>query len=196
MLERFRGLQTKLLTPLARWLVRAGARPNWITWLGTITVSLAALLCFPAGWLWQGAIAVAVCSSLDMVDGHMARESGPTRWGAFLDSSLDRVADAAILGGIAWHFGAHGSPVWAVATVVALVAAQLTSYVRARAEAVGASASSGIVTRADRVALAVLGTFLSGLGAPWALEITVAVLCLGGIATVIQRFAEVRAQLV
>ena len=169
--------------------------PDAVTWIGALVTSAAALVCFPNGWLWQGALIVAFGSLADMLDGHMAAERGPTRWGAFLDSSLDRVADASILGGIAWWFGIHHSPVWAVLSIVGLVAAQLTSYVRARAEAVDISAKSGWITRADRVALCVLGTFLAGVGVPFALEITVAILCVGGVATVIQRFREVRAQL-
>lgn len=196
MLERLRPLQGRLLRPAAACLVQWGLAPDIVTWFGTIAVSLVALVCFPLGWLWQGALAVAVLSVTDMLDGHMARAM-PERdrqWGAFLDSSLDRVADAALIGGLAWHLGITGRPVWTVCAIVALVAAQVTSYVKARAEAVGLTADVGVVTRADRVALVVAGAFLAGVGVPWALEIAVALLALGGTVTVAQRFADVRRQ--
>ncbi|NLE96464.1 MAG: CDP-alcohol phosphatidyltransferase family protein, partial [Propionibacterium sp.] len=117
------------------------------------------------------------------------------RWGAFLDASLDRVADAAILGGLAWHLALTGHRLWAVLAIVGLVLAQLTSYTKARAEAVGASADVGVVTRADRLALAVVGTFLAGIGVPWALEVAVALLAVGGGVTVVQRLWHVHRQI-
>ncbi|MDO5676936.1 MAG: CDP-alcohol phosphatidyltransferase family protein [Propionibacteriaceae bacterium] len=196
MLERFRELQARVLVPVARALLRAGLSPIQVTWFGTISVVAASLICFPQGWLWQGAIITLLLSASDMIDGHMAREAGRvTRWGSFLDSSLDRVADAAIIGGLAWHLGLTGGPWWAAVAVLALVAALLTSYLKARAEAVGATADSGIITRADRVALALVGALLAGLGVPYALEAAMVVLALGGVWTVVQRFAEVHHQL-
>lgn len=197
MLERFRGLQEIVLGPVGRFLVRRGISPDVVTWTGALLVTVVALVCFPSGWLWQGAVLVAVLSCSDMIDGHMARglPDRDRRWGAFLDSSLDRVADAGIIGGLAWYLALAGDVVWAAMAVFALVLAQLTSYLRARAEAVGAAASSGVVTRADRVALAVLGALLAGVGVPFALEVAMALLVLGGGTTVVQRFAEVHRQL-
>lgn len=197
MLERFRHLQARLMGPAADVLLRWGVSPDVVTWAGTVLVTVAALVCFPNGWLWQGALAVAVLAGGDLLDGEMARRmpGRDRRWGAFLDSSLDRVADAAILGGLAWYLALNQVTLWAVLAVAALVLAQLTSYLRARAEAVGAEARRGVVTRADRVALALLGALLAGLGVPFALEVAVALLVLGGAVTVVQRFAEVRHQL-
>lgn len=197
MLDRLRSTQTRLLRPLARWLVGLGVRPDAVTWLGALAVVSAALICFPNGWLWQGALLTMVASVSDMLDGHMARElpDRDQRWGNFLDASLDRIADAAILGGLAWHLALDGRTIWAVLMVVALVFAQVTSYVKARAEAVGATADVGVVTRADRIALACLGALLSGLGVPFALETTAALLLAGGVVTVVQRFVTVHRQL-
>lgn len=198
MLDRFRHLQAIVLRPIAHLLVRLGISPDAVTWFGTISVTLAALIYFPNGWLWQGGLLVALLSCSDMIDGHMAREhpSRDRRWGSFLDASLDRVADAAILGALAWYLALNGEAIWAVLAVAALVAAQLTSYLKARAEAVGASADVGVVTRADRVVLAVFGTVLEGVGVPFALEIVVALLLVGGGITVVQRFVAVHRQLV
>lgn len=197
MLERLRHIQAVVMRPIARWLVARGVAPDVVTWFGTISVTAAALVCFPAGWLWQGALLVAVLSCSDMIDGHMARAMAgrDRRWGSFLDSSLDRVADAAILGGLAWYLALERDPLWAVLAVAALAAAQLTSYVKARAEAVGLSADVGIITRADRVALAVVGALLAGLGVPLALELVIVLLLVGGVVTVVQRFVAVRRQL-
>lgn len=197
MLERFRGAQAVLLRPVARLLLRLGVGPDAVTWFGAVSVTLAALVCFPNGWLWQGALLVALLSCSDMIDGHMARErpEQDRRFGSFLDASLDRVADAAVLGGLAWHLGLTRGAGLAAVAVAALVMAQLTSYLKARAEAVGATADVGVVTRADRVALAVAGALLAGLGVPYALEAAVALLAVGGTITVVQRFVAVHRQL-
>ncbi len=196
MLERLRGVQAIVMRPLARLLLRVGVTPDAVTWFGALSVTVVALVCFPMGWLWQGAVAIAILSCSDMIDGHMAREIGPSsRWGSFLDASLDRIADAGVLGALAWYLGLHAGPRWAVVAIAALAAAQMTSYVKARAEAVGCSADMGIITRADRIALALLGALLAGLGVPLALEVTMAVLAVGGTVTIIQRIAGVRRQL-
>lgn len=196
MLERLRGVQTVVLRPLARLLLRLGIHPDAITWFGAITVTGTALVCFGAGWLWQGAIAVAVLSFSDLIDGQMARESGRvSQWGGFLDSSLDRIADAGLLGGLAWHLGVRAGAAWAAVAVAALVAAQLTSYVKARAQSVGCHADVGIITRPDRIVVALLGALLAGVGVPYALESAMVFLLGGGCVTVIQRVVTVRRQL-
>lgn len=197
MLERLRGTQALVMRPLARFLLRLGIGPDAVTWFGTLSVTVVALVCFPLGWLWQGAVAIAVLSSSDMIDGHMARESGaPTRWGSFLDSSLDRLADAAVIGGISLFLGISGRWwVWPTLAVVALVLAEITSYVKARAEAVGCTADAGPLTRADRIALCLVGTLAAGLGVGWALPVLVVLLCLGGAITVVRRMREVSDQL-
>lgn len=196
MLERLRGVHAVVLRPVVRLLLRFGVHPDAVTWFGAITVTVTALVCFSAGWLWQGALAVAVLSISDMLDGQMARESGlSSRWGGFLDSSLDRIADAGVLGGLAWHLGVRVGAAWAAVAVAALVAAQLTSYVKARAEGLGCRASVGVVTRPDRIVLALLGALLAGLGVPYALEGAMLLLLVGGTVTVGQRLVAVRRQL-
>ncbi|OYO10517.1 CDP-diacylglycerol--glycerol-3-phosphate 3-phosphatidyltransferase [Enemella evansiae] len=198
MLERFRGVQAVVMKPLARALLRAGIGPDAVTWFGTVSVAVVALVCFPLGWLWQGAVLVAVFSCTDMIDGHMAREVGrPSRWGSFLDSTLDRFSDAALFGGIAVYLLlSHAWWGWLAAALLGLVTAQATSYVKARAEAVDCHADAGPLTRADRVALLVLGTLLAGLGVPHALEVMLVALAAGGLLTVVRRMREVRRQLV
>lgn len=196
MLERLRDTLAVVLRPVARLLLGWGITPNAVTWAGALSATAVALICFPQGWLWQGAVALAVLAFSDMLDGHMARELGPpTRWGAFLDASLDRLADAGILGGIAWWLGLHAGAGWAAVAVWALVAAQATSYVKARAEAVGCGANVGLVTRPDRIVIALAGALLAGLGVPYALPAAMLILAVGGTITVAQRIVTVYRQL-
>jgi CDP-diacylglycerol--glycerol-3-phosphate 3-phosphatidyltransferase len=119
--------------------------------------------------------------------------SGP--WGNFLDASLDRIADGAIFGSVAF-WAASNDQMWLTAgALIALVAGQVTSYTKARAEAVGADANVGLVERAERLMAILAALFLAGLGVPWVLDIVVWALAVLGIATVIQRVFHVRKQL-
>ena len=196
MLERFRPAGGALIGPLADLLVRRGVHPDVVTWVGTGLTVAAALVCFPQGWLWQGALLVGAFACLDMLDGQVARRSGrASEWGAFLDSTLDRVADGAVLAAIAWYFAqSPSSLVWAAITLWALIAGEVTSYVKARAEALGRTADGGLATRSDRLAIVVVGALLAGLGFGPALSFAVVLLALASTVTVIQRMAKVRAQ--
>lgn len=186
----------RLLTPPARLLIRLGVSPDTVTWVGTIVVVVVALSCFPRGWLWQGALVVLVVAVADMMDGQMARLSGrSSTWGAFLDSTLDRFGDAAVFGGILLYFaGREHSVLWAGVTLIALVTGQVTSYVRARAEALSFDAKGGLAARADRLVIVLVGAALSGLGLPYALQIAVGLLAVLGAVTVGQRMDRVRRQ--
>lgn len=201
MLERFRGVWTKVIAPIAALFVRLGISPDVITVVGTLGVCVGALVCFPNGWLWQGVIVITLFVFADMVDGQMARSSGTTsNWGAFLDSSLDRLGDGAVFGGIVLYFVGHhanqqsDSTLWASVTLWALVLGQLTSYVRARAESLGFTTKGGLAARADRLLIILMGALLTGFGVPFALQIAVVLLALGSSITVVQRIAQVRRQ--
>ncbi|MCW2801926.1 MAG: phosphatidylinositol synthase [Propionibacteriaceae bacterium] len=196
MLERFRVRWAKILTPIARFLLRHGVSPDLVTVIGTAGVVVGALLCFPLGWLWQGVLVVTLFVFSDMIDGQMAKMSGrASLWGAFLDSSLDRFGDAAVFGGLLlWFAGPRDSVLWAGVTLAALVVGQLTSYVKARAESLGFTCRGGLAARADRLLLILVGAMLAGLGVPYVLEIAVSALALGGVITVGQRIAQVYRQ--
>ncbi|MBA8794941.1 CDP-diacylglycerol--glycerol-3-phosphate 3-phosphatidyltransferase [Friedmanniella endophytica] len=203
MLERFRGAWTAVIAPIAAFFVRRNVSPDVITVVGTVGVCVGALVCFPNGWLWQGVVVITLFVFADMVDGQMARSTGrSSRWGAFLDSSLDRLGDGAVFGGIVLFFvGRHAvdhpyPTVWAAVALWALVLGQLTSYVKARAESLNFTTVGGLAARADRLLVILLGAFLAGLGVPWALEIAVTLLALGSSVTVVQRIAQVRRQAV
>lgn len=198
MLERFRGLSAAVLGPLVRLLLRLGVSPDLVTVLGTVGVVASALICFPQGWLWQGALIVTFFVLSDMLDGQMAKVSGSaSNWGAFLDSSSDRLGDAAVFGGILLYFTYEDhSTLWTAVALAGLVFGQWTSYVKARAESLGFSCSGGLAARADRLVIILAGALLAGFGVPYVLQIAVLVLAVTSMITVLQRIAQVRRQAV
>jgi CDP-diacylglycerol--glycerol-3-phosphate 3-phosphatidyltransferase len=196
MLERFRDAWAAILSPIARVLVRAGVSPDLVTVLGTAGVVITALVCFPQGWIWQGVLILTPIVFSDMLDGQMAKiTNSATKWGAFLDSTADRLGDAAVFGGILLFFVyQQNSTLWAGVTLIALVFGQLTSYVKARAESLGFTCTGGLAARADRMVIILVGAFIADLGVPYLLEVVVSALALAGIITVGQRIAQVRRQ--
>jgi CDP-diacylglycerol---glycerol-3-phosphate 3-phosphatidyltransferase len=196
MLERFRGLSATLLAPVARFLIKAGVSPDLVTILGTLGVAVGALVCFPQGWLWQGVVVVTIFVVSDMVDGQMAKiTNSASPWGAFLDSTSDRLGDAAVFGGILLYFVyERDSALWAGIALAGLVFGQWTSYVKARAESLGFTCSGGLAARADRLVIILAGTLLAGLGIPYVLEVAVSLLALASMITVLQRIAQVHKQ--
>lgn len=196
MLERFRGLSAAMLGPIARLLIRLGVSPDLVTIAGTAGVVLGSLICFPQGWLWQGVAVVTVFVISDMIDGLMAKFTGTaSNWGAFLDSTSDRLGDAAVFGGILLYFSYdQDSTIWAAIALAGLVFGQWTSYVKARAESLGFTCSGGLAARADRLVIVLAGALLAGLGVPYVLEVAVAALAVASMITVLQRIEQVRRQ--
>ncbi|MFT4167479.1 MAG: CDP-alcohol phosphatidyltransferase family protein [Microlunatus sp.] len=196
MLERFRAGAARLLTPIALFLNRHGVSPDAVTAIGTFVVMVAALVCYPQGWLWQGTVVITVFVLADMIDGLMAKLSGTaSKWGAFLDSSLDRLGDGAVFGGLLLYFAYdQQQPVWAGMSLAALIFGQLTSYVRARAESLGFQANGGLAARADRLLIVLAGALLAGLGIPYVLEAAMLFLAVAGLITVVQRSRSVYRQ--
>jgi CDP-diacylglycerol--glycerol-3-phosphate 3-phosphatidyltransferase len=197
MLEHLRAFVTGLVTPLARLLLRLRISPDAVTVVGTLGVVVAALWFFPQGRLFAGVVVVTAFVFSDLLDGTMARLSGRTsRWGAFLDSTLDRMGDSAIFGGLVLHY-AHvvESQVLAALALYCLVTGWLTSYTRARAESLGYQAKVGLAARADRLVAVLVAAGLSDLlGVPAILEVTLWVLAAASTLTVVQRILTVRAQ--
>ena len=196
MLERFRHGWRHLMSPAARLLLAWGVGPNAVTWGGTLALVMVAFLTLPSGLLWQGALAMGLLALSDSIDGQMARISGRTsRYGAFLDATLDRVSDAAVMTATIIHLVRADAPSVVIGIAGwALAVGQITSYVKARAEAEGFRADVGIAARADRLVVMLLGLLLAGLGVPLAVESAVALLAVAGTVTVAQRLFAVRAQ--
>lgn len=191
-----RRVASMVIDPPARALIKLHVSPDVVTVIGTLGAVAGAVFFFPRGEFIPGVIIIAAFAIADLLDGTMARmlgSSGP--WGNFLDATLDRIADGAIFGSLTvWAVGT-GNPWTITAAVVALVAGQVTSYAKARAEAVGATANVGIAERAERLLLVLLAAFITGFGVAWALPIALWLIAVFGTITVIQRIWVVRAQL-
>lgn len=196
MLERFRRYWSMAMTPPAKLFIALRISPDAITWAGTVLTVAIALTCFSQGWLWQGALALGIFILSDGIDGEMARRLGRTStWGAFLDSSLDRIGDGAVFGGILLYYAGPGdSRLWAGVALGALVMGQVTSYVKARGESLSFRVVGGLAARADRLLALLLGALLTGLGLPWALPVALVWLLVAGVITVGQRMAQVHRQ--
>ncbi|CAM3065927.1 CDP-diacylglycerol--inositol 3-phosphatidyltransferase [Arthrobacter ulcerisalmonis] len=192
-----RGFFTALFTPLARWLLRIGVSPDAVTIIGTAGVVVGALVFYPLGQLWWGTLFITAFIFSDVLDGIMARlQKSEGRWGNFLDSSLDRLADGALFAGVAiWFFTGGEDTVIAIAAVVCLVLGMVVSYVRAKAEALGFTANTGIAERAERLVSVLVVTGFTGLGLPTiVLLVTLSVLAAASFVTIVQRMVSVRRQ--
>lgn len=186
----------RMTMPIARSLAAAGVTPNTITIVGTCFWILGGMM-YAAGWLHAGGWLLGVTALFDVIDGQVARLSQrESQFGAFLDSTLDRVADGAVLGGLGVFFasGRGGANVAMVALCFAcLLGTVLVSYTRARAESIGVSAKVGLMQRPERVVLlsapqAFFGFAFDGLF----LSLIILFLTISAWTTVIQRVLVVR----
>lgn len=197
MFEHLRSFFTNLITPVARLLLRLNIGPDAVTVVGTLGVVAAALWFFPRGDLFVGVLVITAFVFSDLLDGTMARLSGKTStWGAFLDSTLDRMGDSAIFGGLVLYYAwVVESQVLAALTLYALVTGWLTSYTRARAESLGYEAKLGLAARADRLVAVLVAAGLSDLfDVPVLLEVVLWLLAAASTVTVVQRILTVRRQ--
>ena len=185
---------SRFVEPIGAWLVRAGIGPDAITIAGTIGTVASALWFFPRGQLLAGVIAVTVFVLLDVLDGAVARAGGSgTPWGTVLDATGDRIADGALFAGLTWWcFVVASDRLLAAAALMCLVSAQVISYIKARAEASGLSGDGGMVERAERYIITLLGAGLTGLGVPFAIDVALWLLAGLQLVTVIQRLVAVR----
>jgi CDP-diacylglycerol--glycerol-3-phosphate 3-phosphatidyltransferase len=196
MLNVLRAPLARVWTPLAEWLLRRGVTPDMVTVAGTVGTVAASLGLLATGHLFVGTLAIAALVLMDSLDGVMARaRGGSTRFGAFLDSTLDRVADAAVFGALAWWLlrGAD-EPLLAALSLYCLVTAVVTSYAKARAEGLGMTCDVGVAERSERLVLVLVGAGFEGLGVPHVLPAMLWVLTVLTTVTVGQRVAEVRRQ--
>lgn len=197
MLNRFaRALFTRIFTPTAAFLVRRGISPDVVTLVGTLGVVAGALAFYPRGEFFWGTVVITCFVFSDLVDGTMARLTGrSSRWGAWLDSTLDRVGDAAVFGGIALWYAGDGDDLLLVALCLyCLASGAVVSYARARAEGLGMTASVGITERADRLVVVLVATGLEGLGLPYVQALALWYVAVGSTVTIGQRAMAVRKQ--
>lgn len=198
MLNKYaRAFFAGIFSPLASLLVRLKVSPDAVTIIGTLGVAAGALVWYPLGQLFWGTVVITVFVFSDLVDGLMARALGRSgRWGAFLDSTLDRVGDGAVFAGlIVWFFTGGNNHLIAVMALACLILGTVVSYAKARAEGLGMTANVGIAERSERLVFVLLATGLVGLGIPDVLLLIVLVLlALASLVTVFQRILTVRRQ--
>src|SRR6476646_5432521 len=185
----------KVIDPVANWLVRRGVHPNTITVVGTLC-TVAGGVIYAMGHIKTGGWFLGLTALFDVLDGTVARRSNrSSTFGAFLDSTLDRLSDGFVLGGLAVFYATsrlHTSVPMLIVCLFGLVGAFLTSYTRARAEALGLDAKVGMLQRPERVVLlsappAFFGLVFNG----WVLAIIIVILTVTAGSTGVQRVAFV-----
>src|SRR6516164_9806562 len=191
MLNALRPALTRLLTPVADALARTPVTPIAIT--GTAGVVAGALWLFPTGHLFAGTMVCTGFVLADMLDGLLARVKGTTgAWGAFLDSTLDRIGDAAVFAGLTIWLVRTGQQGLAWVALFCLVAGMMVSYAKARAEGLGIPCNVGVAERAERLLITLVAAGLTGLGVPYVLAIGLWVLAVLSLITFGQRVDVVR----
>jgi CDP-diacylglycerol---glycerol-3-phosphate 3-phosphatidyltransferase len=197
-LDRFKQFwQGVMLAPFVNLFIRLGISPDVVTLVGTAGLAFGALWFFPQGMVWQGVLFITAFVFSDLIDGAMARKAGRTDdFGAFLDSTLDRVADGALFAGAALYFAwVVEDRLYVALCLVVLVMGAVTSYARAKADHLGYDAKVGIAERPDRlVGFLVPAFFADVLDLPWLLEAALWILAVAATVTVAQRIWTVRRQ--
>jgi CDP-diacylglycerol--glycerol-3-phosphate 3-phosphatidyltransferase len=181
--------------PITRLLLRAHVSPDAVTVAGTVGVLVGAF-----GWASRGqwiiaTVVITLSAFTDLIDGSMARQLGRSRrFGAFLDSTMDRIADGAVFGSVAYYFAVQQQHWTLVAALICLVSGQLVSYVRARAEGLGLTAKVGLAERAERLTLLGLGGLASGFGLHYGMDVALWLLAALSLFTIGQRIVHVYSQ--
>lgn len=184
----FRDPVVRIIQPFAKFLIKIGISANWISTIGGVGTSISALYFFSKGQFIFGITVVSIFVLFDLFDGTVARLSkkGESKWGALLDSTLDRVSDAAILLGGLLYFSSREKELTKI-FVIAIVASFLVSYIKAKAESLQITCEGGIAERAERTILILTAYGLYGLGVNDAVSVGIYVLAIISVVTVFQR---------
>jgi CDP-diacylglycerol--glycerol-3-phosphate 3-phosphatidyltransferase len=184
---------TRLINPLARTALRVGLTPNSVTILGALGLIISAAYFYSNEQYFVGTLVITAFALSDLFDGAMARisEKGATSWGGFLDSTIDRVTDSAIVISLALPL-IRNEDVLAYPAIVALVTGVLIPYIRAKAESFDIACSVGITERTERLIIILVAAGFHGLGVPYILAIGIWSLAVLGLVTVFQRLQVVR----
>ena len=184
---------TRFITPVASFAVRLGITPNAVTWVGAIGVVMSSLYFYPRGDFFLGTAVIALFALSDLFDGTMARIShtGASRWGGFLDSTIDRITDSAILIGLL-IFLIDKEDQLSIIVIITLVTGILVPYIRAKAEIFAIACSGGIAERTERLVISLSAIALDGLGVPYALSVGMWLLAILGLITVTQRLIIIK----
>jgi len=190
---RLKPAVTRLITPVASFALRLGITPNAVTWTGAISVVVSAVYFYPKGDFFMGTVIICIFALSDLFDGTMARisQKGSSKWGGFLDSTIDRITDSAILIGVSIYLIDKSDPL-AIVVMVTLVTGMLVPYIRAKAESFNLQCSGGIAERTERLIISLVAIGFEGLGIPYTLSIGMWLLAVLGTYTVIQRMLIVK----
>src|SRR4051812_14579545 len=183
-----RAVVSHVVNPTARLLLRLGVTPNAVTIAGTVGVLIGSYVA-ALGHLFWGVWIVTASALTDVLDGTMARMRGHNaRFGGLLDSSMDRIADAAVFGAVAFYLHGQGNPYGGmVAAIICLAAGQVVSYVKARAQSLGLDADVGIAERLERLIIVGIGGLLASAGLDWGLPAALWLLAVLSVVTIFQR---------
>jgi CDP-diacylglycerol--glycerol-3-phosphate 3-phosphatidyltransferase len=183
---------TRLINPVARLALRIGLTPNAVTVIGALGLVSSALFFYSNEEYFIGTLVITFFALSDLFDGAMARisEQGSSQWGGFLDSTIDRVTDSAILIAILIPLTSSDDALTPVA-LTTLVTGLLIPYIRAKAESFNIQCSVGIAERTERLIILLTAVGFHGLGVPYALAIGLWLLASLGVVTVIQRIRTV-----
>jgi CDP-diacylglycerol---glycerol-3-phosphate 3-phosphatidyltransferase len=188
----FRIPVTRVITPLCRFLLKIGVSANLLSAVGGIGATVSAIAFFTQGKYFWGVVVTLFFILFDLLDGTLARmsESGGSTWGALLDSTLDRISDAAVIGSVAYYLSRSHDRLVPV-LLVALVAGSLVSYIKARAESLNITCDGGIAERTERLIVIFLSLFVASFDIPYILAIGSWFLALISIYTAIERLVIV-----
>ena len=187
MISRLRPTLGRLLSePIAKILAKLGISPNMLTLTGFL-LNAATAYVLATGHLIAGGFLVLFSSWFDMLDGALARiTNNPTRFGAFLDSTMDRFCEAALFLGLLIYYADRDEPTMVALVYVTIVGSLMVSYTRARAEAVGFKGEIGILARPERIVLLTAGLLLSAISSG-ALVVIIWILAVGTNFTAVRR---------
>jgi len=188
---------TRLINPVARFALRCGLTPNSVTVIGASGLVVSAAYFYSNEQFFIGTLVIALFSLSDLFDGAMARisQKGASAWGGFLDSTIDRITDSAILISVLVYLVRNQDPLSYV-VVVALISGVLIPYIRAKAESFNIECSVGIAERTERLIISLTAIGLHGLSVPYALATGFWLLAILGVITTIQRLLVVRKGLI
>ena len=184
---------TRIISPVARFFLRIGLTPNSVTAIGALFVVGRALYFFPRDNFFVGTLVITLFMLSDLFDGAMARISskGASKWGGFLDSTVDRISDSSILLAVTIYLIDLNDRL-SILYLVAIITGMLIPYIRAKAESMSIECSGGIAERTERAIIVLVGTGLHGLGVSYSLAISAWLLAILGVITTCQRLLIVK----
>ncbi len=187
-----KNISTAIANPFAKLFIKLKISANLITFVGTLGVSVVSVLFFSNGEFLIGSLLFTFFVGFDALDGTMARMSGKnSKWGAFFDSVMDRIADGVVLASISFYFMKEQETLLLILSLIALVSSEIVSYAKARAEGLGFNCDTGIAERPERVLIIIFGTLFTGLGFSSAISWSIWLLTALSLITLLQRISFV-----